>query len=979
VSAAASAWPYDLFVSHAEPDRAWVEGYLLPELGLGSRALTPARFRLAASLRDEIRRAVTSSRFTLLVLSPAFTADEWSSLTEQLASYLNVTEQQARIIPLLKSRFDLPLSLAYLVPLDCTKEENWKREIGRLRELLDQPEPEPERIECPYPGLRPFRRGDPHFFGREPEVWELVARLRNERRVYVTGPSGSGKTSLICAGLIPELEKQQPGAWAARVISCRDDPEAELAAALGGAAPAQREAAAYARVVAAALEQCRPPASSLLLVIDDFESVLDSPDEPPRAAFLSALECLARVRQCALVFLCDRAPPGVENAQCLQLSPVAGAGLRDAIVRPSEEAGLHLEPALVERLLADVEDQPGAMPALQETLSALWGSRARCFLPLSAYERLARGGNGAAAALARKADGVLAEMEPDQKTIARRIFLRLLDFGEGRAEACRRLPRSRLRSSDEDAARFDETLDALKLCYLLVAGRTEGDSEPSIAIAHGELPAEWTGFREWMAERRAPELLRRRLEARAEAGELLTGSELAQARQWLAGPHAAELGYPADFVRLIEASERAGRRRWYVKAAAMALFAAVLGLAAYSYSRYVENRRAALADRMAAEALGRVSSDREIALRLALRAAAVTRAVSGTVRPEPLRALHAAMQEYALPIRLSGQPVRIAFHPQPGMVVIAGRDPDTGVWGWESRKKILEAPPAVASAVSRDGRRLALQTPDGAVVIMETGMERRTIGLPAAAGELTAVALSPDSARLATAYTSGSVRLWSASGEPAAELSGHNDAVMAVAFSGDSRLLAAAGWEGQVSIWEAQPGRLLRRLPVFQEAAADLAFRVGTHQLAAASNTHDEARVWDADAAKQLFVISHGDPAAQPQTEMGEAAARAARAVKAVAYSPDGQRIATAGGDGTARLWDAASGTLLRTLPCTEPGAALDVAFSPDAKRLAVACDGRTVRSYILDPEELFQSGVRILGDRLSPEEKQDLLRSSRR
>ena len=66
-------------------------------------------------------------------------------------------------------------------------------------------DPEPMKF-SPYPGLRPFQAEDSeYFFGRDAQVREVVARLREKRFVAVIGGSGSGKSSLVLAGAIPRL------------------------------------------------------------------------------------------------------------------------------------------------------------------------------------------------------------------------------------------------------------------------------------------------------------------------------------------------------------------------------------------------------------------------------------------------------------------------------------------------------------------------------------------------------------------------------------------------------------------------------------------------------------------------------------------------------------------------------------------------------------------------------------------------------
>ena len=234
-------------------------------------------------------------------------------------------------------------------------------------------------------------------------------------------------------------------------------------------------------------------------------------------AFQEALLGLAAVPPCCVVLTAraDFYPelmasplwPEVRRSR-LEVAPLDEAGLRQAILGPAATAGVYVEAALVERLVADSAGEPGVLPLVQETLVLLWERMERRFLPLRAYEALvlprhAYGGQahgvprtGLQVAMARRADAAFAALTPSQQAIARRVFLRLVQFGEGRADTRRRQPVAALRAAGDDPRQVDATLNHLADRRLLTL--SGGNGSPHADLAHEALIEGWPQLQQWL-------------------------------------------------------------------------------------------------------------------------------------------------------------------------------------------------------------------------------------------------------------------------------------------------------------------------------------------------------------------------------------------------------------------------------------------------------------------------------------------------
>jgi WD40 repeat protein len=256
-------------------------------------------------------------------------------------------------------------------------------------------------------------------------------------------------------------------------------------------------------------------------------------------------------------------------------------------------------------------------------------------------------------------------------------------------------------------------------------------------------------------------------------------------------------------------------------------------------------------------------------------------------------------------------------------------------------------------------------------------------------GNVYGMALSRDAKRFATALADHTVKVWDAqTGKELLTLKGHLRSVAAVVFSPDGRRLASASSEltgqdkrpGEVKVWDVQTGRELVTLKDTGKISC-LALSADNKHLAIGSSSDSDGtiKIWDAQTARQCLTLKAADQAKEfvaalafsPDgkrlaagihnwdytsehdkrrggkvklwdTESGREPfplTGHSRSVNSVLFSPDGKRLASGSMDATVKVWNSETGQELLALPGHTDENWPPMAYSPDGRRLAVGCD----------------------------------------
>src|SRR5690242_9279169 len=426
--------------------------------------------------------------------------------------------------------------------------------LAALREATapDGPAPGPAWPGGPYLGLVPFEERDAQlFYGRDELADRLVRRLAEQLDgagiLLVAGESGSGKSSLLRAGLLPRLAAGAlaPGSerWPRRVIRPTASPLRELAmhlAEMAGTDPvsvyrslaaAPDEASMLAEQAArtatgrGADRSSNGPSSAaagapprLVLAVDQFEELFTAGedadvDAAERTAFVTALHAAATIpagpRRLppALVVAAVRAdylgrliayPPlkAALDAGLFTVGPMSEAELRLAVTGPAAEAGLVVEPALVEAVIAELCEGAragpgsGVLPLISQAMAATWELREGSELTLRAYWRA----GGVADVVNRSAQAAYDTLTSAQKDAARLVFTQLTVITPDGQFARRQCRESDLHAPGTQTPDVEAVIDVFSAQRLLVLGKD------SVEIAHDVLLQAWKQLRDWLGD-----------------------------------------------------------------------------------------------------------------------------------------------------------------------------------------------------------------------------------------------------------------------------------------------------------------------------------------------------------------------------------------------------------------------------------------------------------------------------------------------
>jgi WD40 repeat protein/DNA-binding SARP family transcriptional activator len=621
--------------------------------------------------------------------------------------------------------------------------------------------------------------------------------------------------------------------------------------------------------------------------------------------------------------------------------------LLQAASGPAEAVGLTLESGLAETIVGEVSNQPGGLPLMEYALTELFHHRTDTRLTTAGYQRT----GGVLGALGRRAEQLYTGYDDPGCTAAQQVFLRLVTVTEGAEDTRRRIPLIELQMLGVDPGVLTQVLDDYGSHRLLTFDRDPETRAPTVEVAHEALLTRWDRLRGWIDERRDDIVIHRRLgiavaewrAADSAPGYLLSGGRLSHYEAFAADTDLALTTDERNFLTAsrhhadeLEARRRRRRRGVLIGFATAAVIAVVLAVVAFINQQSAENATAE-----ARERTSELEAEKTETARLVdevTRVAAIARArelsASSAAALDDDPELAVLLASEAIAVEVDGAPRREAISALHEAIIT-------------SRLR-FSVPGSIRVAVDAAGRRIAsgqLSSGD-AVRVHDVETGELIVTLPVSTGEEEllpfeiSVAMSPDGARLATGRSDGTIAMWDpTTGE---ELFSTNDrqAIWSDASSGTFTLTLGESTTQPIAV-----DASAEDIEVALESMPEIVDVVVTGEGTEADPWRVVVADTDAPYLARLVAVTGNLSPESATVEIGgrghdhpDATEWGFDGVAAIEFSPDGTVLASRGWDETIRLWNPSDLTeKLSIEAATPPRAARGMAFSRDGELLASA------------------------------------------